>query len=135
MEQHRVNPNCAVCHRTMDPLGFGLENYDAIGAWRTQEYQFSIDATGELPNGRKFDGPKELKRILLDRSPEFVRSLSEKMLTYALGRGLEYYDNCAVDDIAASVTSHDHRFSSLVIAAVRSDPFLKRRSKSSGAKP
>lgn len=135
MEQHRSDPSCAACHRSMDPLGFGLENYDGIGAWRTREYQFSIDATGELPDGRKFDGPKELKKILLDRSPEFVRSLSEKMLTYASGRGLEYYDKCAVDDIAAYVTQHDHRFTSLIIAVVQSDPFLKRNSKSSGAKP
>ncbi|MBI1899875.1 MAG: DUF1592 domain-containing protein [Planctomycetia bacterium] len=129
MEQHRRNPNCAVCHKQMDPLGFGLENFDAVGAWRDKEGDEPIDASGELPDGRKFNGPSELKQILLGDKADFRRCLAEKMLTYALGRGLEYYDRCAVDDIVRAVEQDGEGMQALVHAIVASDPFQKRRGK------
>jgi hypothetical protein len=129
MEQHRANPNCAVCHAKLDPLGFGLENYDAIGSWRDKEGEAPIDASGVLPSGQSFNGSKELKAILLSRSGEFTRCLAEKMTTYALGRGLDYYDRCAVDRIAQAVEKDGHKFSRLVVEIVKSDAFRKRRPK------
>jgi hypothetical protein len=132
MEQHRRNPNCAVCHKQMDPLGFGLENFDAVGAWRDREGGEAIDASGELPDGRRFNGPGELKKILLADKGEFRRCLAEKMLTYALGRGLEYYDRCAVDDIVRAVENDGDRMQALIHAIVASDPFQKRRGKLPG---
>lgn len=125
MELHRAKPECAICHTKMDALGFALENFDAVGAWREQDGKFSIDAAGVLPDGRAFSGPAELKRILKSENA-FVRCLAEKMLTYALGRGLEYYDKCAVDDICAALVAQKYRFSSLVIAIVKSEPFRKK---------
>src|SRR5262249_54380415 len=86
MEQHRANPDCAICHNRMDPLGFGLENYDGIGSWRTQDGKFQIDPAGKLPNGQEFSGPRDLRGVLKARRVEFVRCLAEKMLTYGLGR-------------------------------------------------
>jgi mono/diheme cytochrome c family protein len=129
MEKHRADPNCATCHQRMDPLGFALENYDGIGRWRTKDGNFDIDAAGELPDGRKFNGPVELKAILRQREKDFSRCLTEKMLTYALGRGLEYYDKCAVDDIVAALAKDGYKFSTLVVEIARSDPFQKRRGK------
>jgi hypothetical protein len=129
MEQHRANPNCAVCHQRMDPLGFGFENLDAIGAWRTQDGKSPIDPSGTLPDGRSFKGPKELKAILKSKEEEFRRCLAEKMLTYALGRGVEYYDKPAVEQISQALALNHNRFSALVIAIVKSDPFQKRRGK------
>jgi hypothetical protein len=126
MEQHRENPNWAVCHTKMDPLGFGLENFDAIGAWRDTEGDFAIDSTGELPSGETFAGPAELRTILLARKSRFVRCLAQKLLTYALGRGLEYYDRPTVDRLSAAVEGDDYRFSSLVLAIIHSDPFQRR---------
>src|SRR5262249_26108471 len=99
MELHRTNALCASCHQRMDPLGFGFENFDGIGQWRTREGKFAIDPSGVLPNGQSFKGPKELVAILKTKAGEFRRCLAEKMLTYALGRGLEPYDRCTVDDI------------------------------------
>ena len=127
MEQHRANPNCATCHAKMDPLGFGLENFDAVGAWREKDGPFPIDPSGKLPNGRAFDGPKGLREILRGKDKEFTRCLSEKLLTYALGRGLEEPDRCAVDKIAEGVATDGHKFSRLVAEIVRSDPFRKRK--------
>ncbi len=126
MEQHRAKAACAVCHNRMDPLGFGLENYDGIGGWRTKDGEFDIDSSGSLPGGQTFAGPRELKTILLARQDDFVRCLSEKMLTYGLGRGVEYSDRCTVDDIARAVKQNDHKFSSLIFAIVESDAFQKR---------
>jgi mono/diheme cytochrome c family protein len=131
MEQHRSNAACAVCHNRMDPLGFGLENFDGIGGWRTKDGTFEIDASGELPGGEKFAGPRELKAILLARQDDFVHCLSEKMLTYALGRGVEYSDRCTVEDIAKATQQGEHKFSSLILAIVHSDAFQKRRGKRS----
>jgi mono/diheme cytochrome c family protein len=127
MEQHRAKPNCATCHQRMDPLGFGFENFDAVGAWRDKDGQFPIDPSGVLPGGQTFKGPVELKAILKTKADEFRRCLTEKMLTYALGRGLESYDKCAVDDIVAALARNNNKFSTLVIEIVKSDPFQKRR--------
>jgi hypothetical protein len=129
MEKHRSNALCASCHQRMDPLGFGFENFDAVGAWRTKDGTFTIDPSGTLPGGTSFKGPQELKAILKGKKKEFARCLSDKVLTYALGRGLEYYDKCAVDSIAENLAKQQYRFASLVIEVVKSDPFQKRRGK------
>jgi hypothetical protein len=129
MEQHRKNPMCASCHQRMDPLGFGFENYDAVGGWRTKDGEFTIDPSGKLPSGETFRGPRELKAILKGRQKEFARCLSEKMLTYALGRGLEYYDRCAVDTIVQALAGKQYRLGELILEVVKSDPFQKRRGK------
>jgi len=129
MEQHRAKPDCAVCHDKLDPLGFGFENFDGIGGWRTKDGNFDIDPSGVLPDGKKFKGPAELRAILKGRAGEFRHCLSEKMLTYALGRGLEYYDKCAVDSIVAATEKGQDRFSALMIAVVHSEPFQNRRGK------
>ncbi len=126
LEQHRARPACAVCHSQMDALGFGLENYDAAGAWRTHEGKFPIDPSGTLPDGGSFRGPRELKAVLKAKSDLFTRNLTEKLLTYALGRGLEPYDSSAVDLITRRVSANDHRFSTLVIEIVNSKPFQMR---------
>jgi hypothetical protein len=131
MEQHRADPNCAACHQRMDPLGFGFENFDAIGAWRTREGSSDIDASGVLPGGQKFNGPAELRSILKKRESAFTHCLTEKMLTFALGRGMERYDKCTVDEVARNVAKEDYKFSSLVVEIVRSEAFQKRR----GMKP
>jgi hypothetical protein len=127
MEQHRANPSCASCHARMDPLGFGFENFDAIGAWRDRDGGSPVDASGELPSGQTFRGPGELKAILKARDREFLRCLSEKMLTFALGRGVEYFDACALDKIVEGTAGDRYRFSRLVLEIVKSDPFQKRK--------
>jgi hypothetical protein len=127
MEQHRADPNCASCHARMDPIGFGLENYDAIGAWRLKDGDFPIDASGELSGGQKFNGAGQLRVILKGKKDIFARALAEKMLTYATGRGVERSDKCYIDDIAAHVARNDYRFSSLVTSVVLSQPFLTKR--------
>jgi hypothetical protein len=126
MEQHRTNPTCASCHQRMDPIGFAFENYDAIGRWRDKDGKFDIDPAGVLPDGKQFNGPAELKKILKNKKDLFARSLSEKILTYALGRGLEYYDRCAVDKIVTALDKKDYRFSVLLAEVVNSEPFLMR---------
>jgi hypothetical protein len=128
MEEHRKNPMCAACHARMDPIGFGLENFDPTGRWRTLEGKFPIDSSGILPDGRKFNGPAQLRTILLSNKDGFVHCLSEKLLTYALGRGVDSGDKCAVDKIVAQTKSHQYRFSALVSAIVTSDPFRLRGS-------
>jgi hypothetical protein len=126
LEQHRANPACATCHSRMDPLGFGLDNYDAIGHWRTQDGKFPVDAAGTLPGGRSFHGPLELKQILKTDRDAFARCLTEKMLTYALGRGLERYDKPAVNLICSRLAASDYRFSRMVLEIVESMPFEMR---------
>jgi len=133
LEQHRANPSCAACHETMDALGFAFENYDAIGAWRDRDGKHEIDPAGVLPDGTRFASAVELKKVLAARKEQFRRTLAEKMLTYALGRGLEYYDKCAIDRLTASMAENDDRFSSLIRGVVRSDPFQMRRG--DGGKP
>jgi hypothetical protein len=110
----------------MDPLGFALENYDAVGSWRDQDGKFAVDNSGTLPNGQKFSGPAELKAVLLTKMKPFANCLTEKLMTYALGRGLEYPDHCVVEKVADSVIANGGRFSTLVSAIVHSDPFQKR---------
>lgn len=127
LEQHRTNPTCAACHSRMDPLGFGLENFDAIGQWRTLDGKFPIDSSGTLPNGKTFKGPQELKVILKADRNAFAQGMTEKLLTYALGRGLERYDKPVVKQIANRVAENDYRFSSLALAIVESLPFQMRR--------
>ena len=128
LEKHRQNTICASCHTRMDPLGFGLENFDAIGAWRSREGQFTIDASGTLPDGRSFDGPRGLESILRAQPDVFAECLTRKLLIYALGRGLEPYDDAAVKKIVKSGGTDDYRFSSLILGIVKSEPFQKRRS-------
>jgi hypothetical protein len=113
----------------MDPLGFALENFDAIGQWREVDGAGRIDASGKLPTGEEFKGPEALQKLLVDRKEQFVRCLTEKLLTYALGRGLEYYDQCTVDEIVNKARLANYRFSALVLEIVRSDPFLKKGSR------
>jgi hypothetical protein len=127
MEKHRTNAICASCHARMDPLGFGLENFDAIGRWRTEDGKFPIDASGILPNGRTFKGPEELKAILMENKDAFAQGLSEKMLIYALGRGLDANDRPTVRAIAKQVADNQYRVSSLVLGIVNSVPFQKRK--------
>jgi hypothetical protein len=127
LEAHRADPTCASCHRRMDPLGFGLENFDAIGKWRTVDGKFPVDASGTLPDGRAFSGPAELTAILASEREAFAKALTSKMLTYALGRGLEPYDRRTVRMIARALPGHDHRFSGLVLEIVKSLPFQMRR--------
>ncbi|MBN9520946.1 DUF1592 domain-containing protein [bacterium] len=127
MEEHRKNPACANCHAKMDPLGFGLENFDAVGAFRMKDGGSPIDPSGELPGGVKFAGPVELKKILVGKKELFARCLTEKLLTYGLGRGLEFYDKRAVDKVVAGLARQDYKFSALVTEIVTSDPFRMRR--------
>jgi len=127
LEAHRQNATCASCHARMDPLGFGLENFDAIGAWRMQDGKFPIDASGMLPDGRTFKGPAELKVILKADRHAFAEGVTEKLLIYALGRGLESYDKPAVKQIVARLAAEDYRFSRLVTEIVSSLPFQTRR--------
>jgi mono/diheme cytochrome c family protein len=129
MEQHRANPSCAACHARMDALGFAFENFDAIGALRTKDGDFAIDPSGTLPDGQSFKGPAELKTVLKGKKDLFARCLAEKMLTYALGRGLEPYDRPGVEKITAALARDDYRFSTLVLEIARSDPFRLRRGK------
>jgi hypothetical protein len=137
LEEHRRNPACAQCHQRMDPIGFGLENYNAIGMWRTHEDDGGslIDASGVLPDGRRFRGPVELRAVLKGMAPQFVRNLSDKLLTFAIGRGTESYDRCAVDAIAAHAAASGYRFSALVEAIVASEPFRCRRGDTGPAAP
>lgn len=133
LETHRSKAECASCHERMDPLGFALENFDAIGVWRTKDGKFPIDPSGTLPSGKSFNGPADLKKTLKADPKKFSRSLSEKMLAYALGRGLEYYDRCAVRQIDDELAAHKYKFSSLILGIVHSDPFQMRASE--GGRP
>jgi len=126
MEAHRANPVCASCHSKMDPLGFGLENLNAIGEWRDVDGKFPVDSSGSLPDGRKFHGPVELKTILKTTPDAFVQSLTEKMLTYALGRGIERYDRPVLAAIEAKMRQDDYRISDLILGIVDSVPFQTR---------
>ena len=128
MEKHRSNAVCASCHARMDPIGFALENYDAIGRWRDKDSGSAIDATGKLPDGAEFAGPAGLKKLLLSSYREdFVTTITEKLLTYGLGRGLEYYDKPAVRSITRQAAGDDYRLSAIITAIVESTPFQMRR--------
>jgi hypothetical protein len=126
-EKHRANPACASCHARLDPLGFSLENFDAVGRYREKEGDSVVDASGNLPDGTEIDGIVGLKKLLLSRKDEFVEGFASNLLTYALGRGLEYYDQPVVRDIRRQAAAHDYKFSSIVLAIVNSVPFEMRR--------
>jgi hypothetical protein len=135
-EKHRSDPACASCHTRMDALGFGMENFDALGRWRTMDGKFPIDSSGTLPNGKSFAAPAQLMTLIKDDLPDFARCLVEKMLTYALGRGLERYDRRSVDDITRKLVAADYRMQTLVYEIVRSLPFQSRRGEAApAAKP
>jgi len=123
LEAHRKNPGCAVCHVRMDPLGFSLENFDALGKWRTVSDGTPIDASGSLPDGSRFQGVTGLRGLLVSHRDDFVRTFTEKLLAYAVGRGLESYDLPAVRRIASAAAADDHRWSSIIIGIVQSTPF------------
>jgi mono/diheme cytochrome c family protein len=129
MEEHRKNPTCAGCHMRMDPLGFALENFDGIGEWRTTEANVPINASGELPDGVKFDGPAGLRKILLAHPDQFASTVTERLLTYALGRGVEYYDKPAIREVTRKAASCDYRWSSIILGVVESTPFQMRVTK------
>jgi hypothetical protein len=127
LEKHRADATCAACHSKMDPLGFGLENFNAIGKWREKDGNFPIDASGTLPDGKSFSTPNEMEAILVSRLPDFGRALAEKMLTYALGRGLKSYDSRTVDSMNQAWGRDGYRFQSLVHQIVNSLPFQFKR--------
>jgi hypothetical protein len=126
MEQHRTQPVCATCHSIMDPIGFTLENFDLIGKWREVDGTSRIDATAEMVDGTRLDGPASLRRALLDRREMFVTVATEKLLTYAIGRPLTAYDMPTVRAIVRSAAANNYRFSSLVVGVAKSDPFRMR---------
>jgi hypothetical protein len=127
LEQHRKDPSCANCHAKMDAIGFALENYNAIGGFRSKDGEFEIDSSGQFPDGTSFNGPADLKQIIVDRKNLFVRCLTEKMLTYALGRGLAYYDRPTIERMVTNLESNDYKFSALITEIVKSYPFRLRR--------
>jgi hypothetical protein len=126
MAEHRANPVCASCHKAMDPIGFALENFDAVGAWRSTDAGTVIDASGELADGSHVDGVNSLRKALLARPDVFVGTLTEKLLTYALGRGLDAHDMPTVRAIVREAAAHDYKFSSLIVGIVNSRPFQYR---------
>jgi hypothetical protein len=127
LEQHRRNPTCASCHRVMDPLGFALENFDGIGEWRTKEPGGTIDPAGQLANGTPVDGPVALRNAVLARPETFVRGMTEKLMTYGLGRGIEATDMPLVRSIVRDASKQQYRFSSLVLGIVTSTPFQSKK--------
>ena len=127
MEGHRTSPVCASCHVRMDPLGFSLENFDGIGIWRTEENGAAIDATATLPDGVSFEGPEGLRALLLAEEERFAETVTEKLLTYALGRAVQYYDMPAVRAIMRDAASTNYRWSSLILGIVESRPFQMRK--------
>jgi hypothetical protein len=135
LERHRANPTCASCHARMDPLGFSLENFDALGQWRANDGDSPINATGVLLDGTKVDGPAALRRALVAQKELFVRTVTAKLLTYAVGREMEYFDAPAIRGIVRAAAADDYRWSSTVLALVRSAPFQMRRSLSVAGTP
>lgn len=123
MEEHRANPVCASCHKMMDPIGFALENFDAVGHWRTRDGHNPVDAAGQLVDGTKINGPADLRQALLGYSDQFVRTATEKLMTYGLGRGLEYYDMPVVRSVVRGAARNNYHFSSLIVGIVESTPF------------
>ena len=132
MEQHRANPTCAACHSRMDPIGFSLENYDGVGKWRTTDAGSKIDTTGKLPDGTTFQGPAGLKNLLLTaHKDEYLETFTEKLMTYALGRGLEYYDRPAMRSVIREAEAHGNTIQAYINAIVKSQEFQMRRSRES----
>jgi hypothetical protein len=135
MEKHRANAVCASCHSKMDPLGFALEHYDAIGKWRESDGKFPIDSTGTLPDGQTFDGPAAMRQALAGKLPEFAQCLIGKMLVYALGRGLGPADQRTIDRIQRNWSAQGYRFQTLIYEVARSAPFQSRRGEAGDEKP
>ena len=127
MEQHRGNPVCASCHARIDPLGFALENFDAVGRWRDKEGDIPVDASVTLPDGTTVDGPIEFRKALAERHEEFAANFTEKLMTYSLGRGLEHYDQPAVRAIVREAAATQYRWSDVILGIVKSVPFQMRR--------
>jgi hypothetical protein len=123
LEQHRNNPVCATCHNVMDPIGFALENFDAVGAWRTKEPGGAIDSSGQMANGTPVNGPQTLRAALTAQPEQFVGIVTEKLLTYALGRGLEAYDMPTVRRVVRDAAQHDYHFSAVVLGIANSPAF------------
>jgi len=134
LAQHASDANCAGCHARIDPLGFGLDSFDAIGRWRTSTPDQPLDTAGVLPSGEKFDGPAELKKVLAGKRDRFVENVSEQMLTYALGRQLKPYDKPVVKEIAAALAKDGYKFGTLVSGVVKSFPFQNRKNAAADAK-
>jgi mono/diheme cytochrome c family protein len=132
LERHRANPTCASCHRIMDPLGFALENFDGIGEWRKKEVGGPVDPTGQLGDGTPVDGPVGLRRAIMARPEMFVRTLTQKLMTYGLGRGIEHADKPLVRSIGRAVAKQDYRFSALVLGIVKSSPFQMKKAQADG---
>ncbi len=132
LAMHATNAACASCHKKMDPLGFAMDNFDGAGVWRDDDHGKPLDTAGELPTGEKMKGFAELKKVVLDRKHAFVRSMSEQMMTYALGRELDYFDECPIREIAARLSKNDDRFSEMVLGVVESYPFQYRRGEDAG---
>jgi hypothetical protein len=132
LEEHRENPVCATCHNVMDPIGFALENFDAVGQWRTQEPGGAIDASGQMANGAQVDGPVTLRRALASEPEQFAGIVTEKLLTYALGRGLEPFDMPTVRRIVRQAAADDYRFSALVLGIANSIPFRMKVARPDG---
>jgi hypothetical protein len=129
LAEHRQNPSCNSCHSVIDPLGFALENFDVIGGWRTlDESRKPVDATGTTASGAKVEGLRGLRALLLDEPQQFPRTVTEKLLAYALGRRLEYYDRPTVRTIVRDAAAHDYRWSALILGVVESPAFLMRAS-------
>ncbi|HEY6343213.1 MAG TPA: DUF1592 domain-containing protein [Bryobacteraceae bacterium] len=133
MEEHRVNQPCAGCHKMMDPIGFALENFDGVGQWRTQDGRIPVDASGQLVDGTKIDGPAQLREALAGYSEQFLRTVTEKLLTYGIGRGVEYYDQPAIRAVVRDAARDNNRFSALILGVVKSPPFQMRVVKTSEA--
>jgi hypothetical protein len=123
MEEHSVNPACASCHKMMDPIGFTLENFDAVGAWRTVEFGETLNTADQLADGTPVNGPRDLRNALVSRSPQFLRTFTEKLMIYALGRGVDYSDMPTVRSIVREAESNNNKFSAIVIGIVKSAPF------------
>ena len=135
LEAHRRNPTCASCHRVMDPLGFALENFDGLGQWREKEPGGAIDPRGQLADGTQIDGPVALRKAVLERRDMFVRTLTEKLMTYGLGRGMELEDRPLVREVARSAAARDYRWSAIVLGIVRSAPFQMKKAPAPDAQP
>jgi hypothetical protein len=129
MEMHRSNPVCAACHRQMDPLGFALENFDGLGSWRVETAPGSgrMDTSGELPDGTKFSGPAGLRDVLVQKKEMFIETFTERLLTYALGRGVEEYDFAALRKVTRDAAQDNQKWSSIILGIVNSTPFQMRR--------